>query len=223
MTDKVISIYGCETNSPLTDSVNGAEGSAVLDGLEVWPGQTGFSATFNLTTGPGSIPNPGDGASFSVGTLPNDYSWGEDGPYPDDSPRNLTIVFDTYGFNTGFETSRGIKIRVNGGLVLYSSINPYSNGAARAVEITYTPTEGLSVKFNGSSVFTGVGLGFALQPGDRYGFGGRTSIAAISVGLTAALSKSRAKRANASSPSARTAAIIERTFSSKAERSVSVR
>ena len=159
----------------LTDSVNDQEGSAVLDGLEVWPGQTGFSATFNLTTGPGSIPNPADGASFSVGSLPTNYSWGEDGPYPDDSPRNLTIVFDTHGFNTGLETQRGIKIRVNNGLVLYSAVNPYSNGAARAVEITYTPTEGLTVKFNGTNVFANVALGgFALQPGDRFGFGGRT-------------------------------------------------
>ena len=31
------------------------------------------------------------------------------------------------------------------------------------------------MKFNGSDVFTNVGLGtFALQPGDRFGFGGRT-------------------------------------------------
>ena len=110
-----------------------------------------------------------------MGSLPTNYSWGEDGPYPDDSPRNLTIVFDTHGFNTGLETQRGIKIRVNNGLVLYSAVNPYSNGAARAVEITYTPTEGLTVKFNGTNVFANVALGgFALQPGDRFGFGGRT-------------------------------------------------
>lgn|GEM_PF-6508283 len=33
----------------------------------------------------------------------------------------------------------------------------------------------MTVKYNGSNVFTNVRLGtFALQPGDRYGFGGRT-------------------------------------------------
>ncbi len=177
-TEPRAALYGsAEWNSGglrLTSEVNDQLGSAILNGIETWPGQTGFSATFNLTTGPGSIPNPADGVSFSVGDLPGD-AWGEDGPESWESSRNLTIVFDTYGFNTGFETSRGIKIRVNGGLVLYSPVNPYSNGTPRAVEITYTPTEGLTVKFNGSNVFTGVNLGgFALQPGDRFGFGGRT-------------------------------------------------
>lgn len=158
----------------LTSDVNSQLGSAILNGLETWPGQTGFSATFNLTTGPGSIPNPADGASFSFGTLPAE-AWGEDGPEDWQSSHTLTVVFDTYTSAAGAEFQRGIKIRVNGALLLYSPLNPYSNGAPRAVEITYSPTEGLTVKYNGTNVFTGVNLGgFALQPGDRFGFGART-------------------------------------------------
>ena len=93
----------------LTDSIGGQTGSAVLDGVEISPNQTGFDAAFTLTTGPTTTGTPADGVSFAVGDL-GTASWGENGPA---TARNLSIAFDTFENGTGTLAAKGIRIMAN--------------------------------------------------------------------------------------------------------------
>jgi hypothetical protein len=155
----------------LTDAAGGQQGAAVLDGLEVWPGQTGFTATFNLIISPGSTAACADGISFSAGDMGSD-SWGENGPA---TARNLTFCFDTYENGSGQGEAAGIRLKANGAIVGYSPTPVLTNGTSVPVVVIYTPAGGVTLFYNNNAVFSGVAVpAFALQPGDRFGFGGRT-------------------------------------------------
>ena len=59
----------------------------------------------------------------------------------------------------------------------YHPTNPYTNGGAVPVEVSYDTTTGVTVRFNGAVIFNNVAApGFRFQPGDRFGFGGRTGL-----------------------------------------------
>jgi hypothetical protein len=155
----------------LTDAIGGQTGSAVLTGLEVWPGQSGFEASFNLALGPIAGATPADGISFSVGDL-GSAAWGELGPA---TARHLTVSFDTYENGAGPIMAKGIRLMMGTNLIAYHNTDPYSNGTNVPVQVSFTSASGASVRFGGTQIFTNVPVpGLVLQPGDRYGFGART-------------------------------------------------
>ncbi len=161
-------------NGTLRLSQNGdaiAAGSAILADLQTWPGQSGFGAAFDLSIGMGSTATVADGVSFSAGNV-GTALWGENGPV---TSRNLTVTFDTYQNTSGGQlTARGIRLMVNGTMVAYHDTDPFTNGAYVPVVITYTPANGVTVKYNGVTVFSNVAVpGFTLDAGDRFGFGAR--------------------------------------------------
>ena len=154
----------------LTDAINGQFGAVVLDGIEAGPAVSGFTAKFNATLGPTSNA-PADGLSFSVGDLGTD-AWAEAGP---PTSHHLSIGFDTFENFVGIPEAIGIHLWVNGTHVAYNATNPYTNGVAVPVEVSYDTTTGVTVRFNGAVIFNNVAApGFSFQPGDRFGFGGRT-------------------------------------------------
>jgi hypothetical protein len=154
----------------LTDGSPGQTNAAVLDGISAWPGQTGFSAAFdlNMAYGPGAL---ADGMSFSVGDL-GTAAWGENGP---STAHHLTVAFDTFDNGVGQTQATGIRLLVNGTMIAYSPTNPFTNGAMVPVEVLYTPASGVTVKFNGATIFSGEAVpSFTLLAGDQFGFGART-------------------------------------------------
>ncbi len=155
----------------LTEAANGQLGAAVLDGVAVCQGQTGFDALFTVAMGPTATGTPADGISFTVGdtgTLP----WGEDGSA---TAHSLTISLDTYENGIGQSAATGIRINVNGTMVAYNATNPYTNGSTVPVEVHYTAATGVTVLFNGATIFSNTAVpAFSLRGGDRYGFGART-------------------------------------------------
>ncbi len=155
----------------LTNGTGGQTGAAVLDGVAAWPGQTGFGAAFDLNMAYGPGGTLADGMSFAVGDL-GTGAFGENGPA---TAHNLSVAFDTYDNGVGQSGAQGMRIVVNGSMVAYSNVNPFTSGNNVRVEVTYTPASGVSVKFNGSNIFTNVAVpGFTLQAGDSFGFGART-------------------------------------------------
>ena len=154
----------------LTDALNGQFGAVVLDGIEAGPAVSGFTARFNATLGPTSNA-PADGLSFSVGDLGTD-AWAEAGP---PTSHHLSIGFDTFDNFAGIPETVGIHLWVNGTHVAYNATNPYTDGVAVPVEVSYDTTTGVTVRFNGVLIFNNVPVpGFSFQTGDRFGFGGRT-------------------------------------------------
>ena len=122
--------------------------------------------------GPTTTGVPADGASFAVGTLPS--TWGETGP---GTAHSLAVGFDTY--NNGGAGDIGIHVWVNGAHFIANPTNPYTNGTSVPVEISYDQSSGLTVKFNGTTIFNNVALaGFSFQIGDQFGIGARTGGAA---------------------------------------------
>ncbi len=154
----------------LTDALNGQFGAVVLDGIEAWPAVSGFTARFNATLGPTSNA-PADGLSFSVGNLGTD-AWTEAGP---PTGHHLSIGFDTFENGVGISEATGIHLWVNGTHVAHNALDPYTNGVAVPVEVSYDTATGVTVTFDGAVIFNNVAApGFSFQPGDRFGFGGRT-------------------------------------------------
>lgn len=153
----------------LTDAIGGVAGSAILNGITLGSYNAGFTARFNLQIGPTTTGVPADGVSFAVGALPAG-AWGETGP---DGSHSIAVGFDTYQ-NSG-NGSIGIHLWVNGAHVTSNPLNPYTNGALVPVEITYDASSGVTVKFNGTTVFANVAISaFSFQAGDQFGFGART-------------------------------------------------
>ncbi|WP_425503678.1 chitobiase/beta-hexosaminidase C-terminal domain-containing protein [Luteolibacter flavescens] len=154
----------------LTDETGGGQqGAVVLDGPVTGSGMSGFTARFTLNLGPAGHVNPADGVAFSVGDL-GTGTWREDGP---GTARNLTISFDTY--NNGGDGSIGVRIFRDGTAVAHNPTNPFTNGVTVPVEVRYDATAGVSVVFNGVTLFTDVALpGFTLPEDGRFGFSART-------------------------------------------------
>ncbi len=153
----------------ITDAVGSQVGAVVLDGAAVIPEITGFTSRFKMSIGPEGQPVPADGISFTVGDL-GAGPWGESGP---GTARNLTVGFDTY--DNGGDGSIGIHVWTDGTHRASSAVNPFTDGETVAVEISYDPATGVTVKFNGATIFGGLALpGFELPPDSRFGIGGRT-------------------------------------------------
>jgi hypothetical protein len=153
----------------LTDTVGGQIGSVVLEGVSAGHSLNGFTARFRLTLGPTTTGIPADGVSFAVGDL-GDAAWGESGP---STTRNITVSFDTY--DNGGTGSIGVHLWVNGARVATNPTNPYTNGVSVPVEVSHDAGGGVTVKFNGATLFANAAApGFTYQDGDRFGFGGRT-------------------------------------------------
>ncbi|WP_367870748.1 hypothetical protein [Luteolibacter sp. Populi] len=141
-------------------------GAAVLDGLSTWAGQTGFQATFQLQMESRSA-EAGNGVAFAVGDL-GTGAWAEKGPTPG---RNLTVVFETYDFFSPPPNPRGFQIVVNGIPVATNPVPAFQSNYPEAIEVTYTPATGVSVRYKGTLVLTNVAVpGFTLQAGDQFGF-----------------------------------------------------
>jgi hypothetical protein len=154
----------------LTDTIGGQVGAVTFSGVTVGPQLTGFTARFNMALGPGTIP-PADGASFAVGDL-GAGAWGEAGPA---TGHVLVIGFDTFNNNGAPVDQIGIHLRVNGTPVASNPTNPYTNGASVPVEISYQVGTGVTVKFNGDTIFNNVSIsGFDLLATDQFGIGART-------------------------------------------------
>jgi hypothetical protein len=149
----------------LTDSINGRLGSLVIDDLVPGGAVASFAATFDLQTGPGSVP-PADGISFNLGPLPNS-AFGEEGTFS-----GLTIAFDTFD-NPGPDAV-GIDVRVNGAIVATNPTNPFTNGAFVSVSVVFDSDGTLDLTFDGAPIFINLPTGFTPATGDRFGFGGRT-------------------------------------------------
>ena len=154
----------------LTDAVGGQVSAVVFDGIAATPELTGFTARFNLTIGPAGNPDPADGVNFAVGDL-GAGGWGESGPV---TTSNLSVGFDT--FNNGTATgNRGVHVWVNGVHLAVDPTSPFTNGAAVPVEISYDIVTGLTVKFNGATLFNNLPTpGFTFPPGGKFGIGART-------------------------------------------------
>jgi hypothetical protein len=153
----------------LTHVTGGSLAAAVLQDVTAWPGQDGFSLMFDLNTAPGTTALPGDGVSFCFGDL-GTATWGLNGA---PTSRCITVAFDTFENGAGDTQARGMRVLQNGVMLAYSPIDPWTNGQSLPVFIRFGNGL-LDVDFNGLSVFSGVAVpGFTLQPGDRFGFGGR--------------------------------------------------
>jgi hypothetical protein len=152
-------------NVRLTDNINGQLGSLVIDDLVLGGAVASFTATFDLQTGPGSIP-PADGISFNFGQLPN-IAVGEEG-----TGDGLTISFDT--FDNGLPDHIGIDVLLNGTVVASDGTNPFTNGVFVPVSVVFDADGTLDLTFDGAAIFTNLPTGFTPATGDRFGFGGRT-------------------------------------------------
>ena len=149
----------------LTNSINGQIGSLVIDNLVPGGAVSSFRASFDLQTGPGSIP-PADGISFNLGLLP-DSAFGEEG-----IGQGLTISFDTFD-NLGPDHI-GIDVLVDGTVVAANATNPFTNGVFVPVSVVFDSDGTLDLTFDGNSIFTNLATGFTPGSCDRFGFGGRT-------------------------------------------------
>jgi hypothetical protein len=153
----------------LTDATNGQLGAVVFEGAYAGPALNGFTARFNMNLGPAGQGVPADGISFAVGDL-GASAWGESGP---GTARNLTISFDTY--DNGGDGSIGIRVFSNNVAIASNPLNPFTGGVTVPVEITYDVSFGLTVKFNGATIFNQIPTpGFVLPIGSKFGIGGRT-------------------------------------------------
>ena len=153
----------------LTDAIGGQIGAVVLDGIIASPALSGFTAKFNVSMGATTTGIPADGVSFAIGDL-GAAAWSETGP---GTAHSLAVGFDTY--DNGGAGSIGIHAWVNGTHVASDPTNPYTNGASVPVEISYDSITGLTVRFNGATIFNQLPVpGFSFQSGDRFGLGART-------------------------------------------------
>ncbi len=157
----------------LTDAgQTSAAAGLILNGIAVSPQLTGFTAKFDMAIGPTTTTTPADGVSFAVGNLP--ATWGEGGP---GTSHSLAVGFDTY--DNGGTGGIGIHLWVNGTHLAVNGTNPFTNGVSVPVEISYDATNGVTLKFNGTTIFNNVSVApFILQSGDQFGFGARTGGAA---------------------------------------------
>lgn len=156
----------------LTDEVNGGIGWMILDGPAVGSSTRGFRARFQIQIGPIASGVPADGVSFAAGDLPTS-GWGEGGP---GNGHSIAIGFDTFNNEgSGGPNDSGIHLWVNGTHIASNPISPYTNGVLVAVEVSYDPSSGVSVIFNGNTVLSNVAVpAFNFLPSDRFGFAGRT-------------------------------------------------
>jgi hypothetical protein len=77
--------------------------------------------------------------------------------------------------NNGGDGSIGIHLWVNGSHIAFNATNPYTNGASVPVEISYDTAVGVTVRFNGATIFNNVATpGFAFPQNGRFGLGART-------------------------------------------------
>ena len=153
----------------LTDTAGDQLGAVVLNGIALGSHISGFRARFNLQLGPTTTSQPADGASFAVGNL-GGAAWGERGP---STARHIAVGFDTHP-GSGND-SIGVHVWVNGVRVATNPLNPYTNGASVPVEISYDSGSGLTVKFNGTTLFNGIAIsGFSFLSTDQFGIGART-------------------------------------------------
>lgn len=155
----------------LTPAENGQQGSAILPDLDPGTAIQDFAASFDLITGPGTVP-PADGVSFVFGQFTGAESFGEEGPA---MFNGLTVAFDT--FDNGGGEAPAIEVKVNDVLVPggRSTINPYTNGTPVPVTITLDATGALNLISPATGpIFTNLATGFVPEAGDRFGFGGRT-------------------------------------------------
>lgn len=112
-------------------------------------------------------PNVGASDNF-VGPM----AWGEAGP---ETSRHLALSLDTYDNHEGISAAAGIRLMLNGAVLAYNATFPYTDGASIPVEVRYDAATGVTVKFNGTTLFSNVPApGFSFQAGDRFGFGART-------------------------------------------------
>lgn len=155
----------------LTDeNISGAVSAVVFEGIGTRSALNGFTARFRLALGPTAGGTPADGASFAAGNL-GTAAWGEGGP---GIAQSLAVGFDT--FHNGFtEANIGIHVHVNGVHVAMQPVNPYTGGEFVPVEIRYDTTNGLTVIFDGATIFNNLPLsGFTFPEGGGFGIGART-------------------------------------------------
>lgn len=151
----------------LTDAFNGLEGSMIIDDLDGGAEITGFTASFKMKIGGGTV-TPADGLSFNFAPDLPDWSFGEEG-----AGTGLTISFDT--FDNGGGEAPSIEVK-RGGIVIASvkgNLNLFRTDDFVEVAVQISPGGTLNLTVNGSPVFTGLAGAFVSSPG-RFGFGART-------------------------------------------------
>jgi hypothetical protein len=68
-----------------------------------------------------------------------------------------------------------MHVLVNGTHLTTNPVNPFTSGASVPVEISYDVATGLTVKFNGATIFNNLAIpGFAFPAGGKFGIGDRT-------------------------------------------------
>ena len=77
--------------------------------------------------------------------------------------------------NNGGNGTAGIHLWVNGTHVAANATNPFTNGVTVPVEISYDTATGITVRFNGATIFTNLATpGFTVPANGRFGLGART-------------------------------------------------
>ena len=141
-------------------------GAVTFNGLGT-QGLSGFNASFTINTGPTGNTNPADGLSFAVGNLGNG-PWGESGPGTNQS---LAVGFVTY---TGGGAA-GIYLIANGNIIASNPTNPFTNGVNVPVQIRYDIYAGVTVTYNGLTIFRNVATPtFSLPARGGFGISART-------------------------------------------------
>lgn len=153
----------------LTDTIGGQLGAVIFDGLTTSPAVNGFTARFNTAIGPTTTGIPADGINFAVGAIGAGV-WSETGP---GLLNTLSVGFDTY--NNGGVGDIGIHVWLNGVHIAGSAVNPYTDGATVPVEISFDTATGVTVRYNGATIFNQVPTpGFVLPAGGQFGISART-------------------------------------------------
>jgi hypothetical protein len=159
-----------ELSNAANDSTNSSFNIPALAGSSL-----GFTVTFDLTLTDTAGGNPpADGFSFSYGNTFNSttiFGAGEEGP---GGTNSITWVVDTWDNGT---SDRGIRTKVNGTNDFVQNFIPLADGATVAgpVSLAWSPTDGMSMTFAGTPVFTNRAItGFTGGDDYLFGFGART-------------------------------------------------
>ena len=156
----------------LTNAANtGTNSSFIIPALA--NSSLGFTVSFDLTLADTAGGNPpADGFSFTYGNSFNSTSiFGEEGP---GGTNSISWIVDTWDNQTG---DQGIRSKVNGTNDFVQTFAPLADGQTIAgpVTLSWNPTDGMSMNFAGSPIFTNRAItGFTAGDDYVFGFGART-------------------------------------------------
>jgi hypothetical protein len=157
----------------LTDAVNGANGSLVIDDPNAGAPVTGFTASFDVLVGGGTVP-PADGFSFNFGNnIPDAPNAGEDGV-----GTGLTVGFDIYDNGGENPPAPSIDVRYKGAVIgsvhmPYTDIETVDTYAPVVIQLANDGT--ITVAYKGNVLFNHLLIpGFGSIAGGRFAIVGRT-------------------------------------------------